>query len=340
FSPVKSQWQNPNDILSILMIIGGDIVQRAVAQLAGSGPHGFTPVAFSFGWVGYSLNAVLSAVGDGRLMPVTDCPSILVNAKNGHIRTNLSWVLGRFLRDHRSQFHQEERGLTVTVHRTSHTKAAGVPARDWVYFSGLSTIIVQLAIAIIPGAIHGNWVVLLLTATGTLLALAGGALPQWRAEKWAAWRLRAVGKREVVSLTRGNGSKDVVVIIGEGEGLKLEDLAAARDVRMRSTVVITCVLAILWIAHLLTVAGLQNDAWYSFAVGALGMVQNMVAAGVRRKPGPHGIHLEEASVIYERKVFAALRSAEAIECGVGISLLPVLFPGSLTEEEEAWKKEK
>ncbi|KAI0046633.1 hypothetical protein FA95DRAFT_1458706, partial [Auriscalpium vulgare] len=96
------------------------------------------------------------------------------------------------------------------------------------------------------------------------------------------------------------------------------------------------VLAILWIAHLLTVAGLQNDAWYSFAVGALGMVQNVVAAGARRTPGAHGIHLEEASVIYERKVFAALRSAEAIECGVGISLLPVFFPGSLTEEEEAW----
>ncbi|KAI4239819.1 MAG: hypothetical protein LQ349_000066 [Xanthoria aureola] len=31
-----SQWRNPNDVLTILMIIGGDIVQKALAQLSGA----------------------------------------------------------------------------------------------------------------------------------------------------------------------------------------------------------------------------------------------------------------------------------------------------------------
>ena len=29
----KSQWSNPGDILSLLLLIGGDIVQKAIAQL-------------------------------------------------------------------------------------------------------------------------------------------------------------------------------------------------------------------------------------------------------------------------------------------------------------------
>ncbi|KAI0059470.1 hypothetical protein BV25DRAFT_1129269 [Artomyces pyxidatus] len=341
FSTLKTQWQNPNDILSILMIIGGDIVQRAVAQLAGSGPYSLAPVAFSFGWVAYSINTVLSAVGDGRLMPATDCPSILVNAKNGHIRNNQSWVLGRLLRDHRSRHHQKERGLTVSMYHASTSKTPGVPDHDWVYYSGVTVIIVQLGIAVIPGAIHGDWMILLITGSGTLLALSAGALPQWRAEKWAARRLpSAKAKREVVSLTRGNGSKDVIVIVNEGTGFKLEDLAATRDVRSRYTIFVTCALAVLWIAHLLIVAGLQNDAWYSFAVGALGMIQNVVAAGARRSSGAQGIHLERERVVYEEKLFRALKEAEGIEPGVGLSLLPVFFPGGLKKEEEAWRQER
>jgi len=97
----KSQWQNPSDVLTILQIIGGDVVQKAIAQLAGYrirlGSLYFTvaPVAFSFGFVSYSVSSMLAAVGDGRLLPPTDTPSILVNASNGNIRTNSSWVLGR-----------------------------------------------------------------------------------------------------------------------------------------------------------------------------------------------------------------------------------------------------
>lgn len=46
-----AQWVNPGDIFSVLLILGPEIVEQAVAQLAG---RSINPVAFSFGWVSYS----------------------------------------------------------------------------------------------------------------------------------------------------------------------------------------------------------------------------------------------------------------------------------------------
>ena len=43
---ILAQWSKPTDVLTVLMIVGGDIVKSALAQLAGDS---FTPVAFSFG---------------------------------------------------------------------------------------------------------------------------------------------------------------------------------------------------------------------------------------------------------------------------------------------------
>lgn len=46
-----NQWSNPSDIFTILLLIGGDVVRVAVAQLCvGPVPY-LTPVTFSFGWV-------------------------------------------------------------------------------------------------------------------------------------------------------------------------------------------------------------------------------------------------------------------------------------------------
>jgi hypothetical protein len=48
---LRAQWTNPTDIFTILLIIGGEVVQVAMGQLC-AGPVPFlTPVAFSFGWV-------------------------------------------------------------------------------------------------------------------------------------------------------------------------------------------------------------------------------------------------------------------------------------------------
>lgn len=57
---LSAQWTNPGDILSVLLLLGPEIVQRAVAQLAG---RAVTPVAFSFGWVAYAASALLSTFG-------------------------------------------------------------------------------------------------------------------------------------------------------------------------------------------------------------------------------------------------------------------------------------
>jgi hypothetical protein len=95
-SQLAGQWENPSDVLSVLLIIGGDIVQKALAQTSGGY---FTPVCFSFGWVAYSLNALISIIGDGRLLPEPDHTVKVFNLKNGYVRENRNWIIGRVLRD-------------------------------------------------------------------------------------------------------------------------------------------------------------------------------------------------------------------------------------------------
>ena len=65
---VDDQWHNPADILSLLLILSPGIVHRAFAQLVGAP---VAPVAFSFGWVAYSVNALLSVFG-GMSIPDRD----------------------------------------------------------------------------------------------------------------------------------------------------------------------------------------------------------------------------------------------------------------------------
>ena len=56
-------WKKPGDVITLLMILNGDVVQKALAQL--SGPT-FVPVAFSFGWVVYSIQAFSPVIGTGE----------------------------------------------------------------------------------------------------------------------------------------------------------------------------------------------------------------------------------------------------------------------------------
>lgn len=87
------QMENPSEVFSVLLIIGGDIIQKAIAQLAGGK---VTLVSFSFGWVAYAFNALMSAFGDGQLMPDPDYPAVVITASSGIKKTNYSWALGRF----------------------------------------------------------------------------------------------------------------------------------------------------------------------------------------------------------------------------------------------------
>lgn len=45
---LSEQWANPGDVFSVLLLLGGDVINRALAQLAGT-KNRITPVAFSFG---------------------------------------------------------------------------------------------------------------------------------------------------------------------------------------------------------------------------------------------------------------------------------------------------
>lgn len=230
-SQLASQWANPRDITTILMIIGGDVVQKALAQTTGCW---YTPVCFSFGWVAYSFMALISVIGDGRLLPAPDYPVKVFNLRTGYVRENKNWVIGRLLRDQEAYMSRKEpapnRGIRITiweakdnVHRQS--KVSFLYSRIHVW--GLITAAVQFGIATIPLILDQKWGILLITGFGTLMALLAGGLPQWRVEKLPN-RQRS---EKIFALTTGIGSKDIMVILGAGKCLDLEDLSAQETPR-------------------------------------------------------------------------------------------------------------
>ena len=95
---LKAQSSNPNDTITILLLLGGEIIQKAIAQLAGTMP--LVPVAFSFGWVNFAFYNLLAALGDGYLMPhpPMNNPVLLINVDSGYPRNSSSWVLDQFLK--------------------------------------------------------------------------------------------------------------------------------------------------------------------------------------------------------------------------------------------------
>ena len=313
-------------------------------------------------------------------MPEPDLPSIIINAESGYTRTNHNWVLGRILRDFdywkpnqvRDVLKQilddarradvenakkkgiepppprERAGLCISIFCTipiptgvtPHPAGRNVntPTRDWVFYSGILCAIIQLAIASIPCALYGQWPTLMITGWGILLAFACGLFPQWKAEKWHG-RHRAKG----VALTRGNGAQDVIVIISDEHGLDLEDLAGLGEVETSLlTRILATLVAIQWMALLITVGGIDENTWYLLAVGAVGMVQNSVVAGASRKPGSFGLHLDLKSVevIGDAKVMEALKKAEDRHPRLGASLLNTFFPGNLREDEKKYWNQK
>ena len=124
----------------------------------------------------------------------------------------------------------------------------------------------QCIIAAVAVIAEHDWLILVITVSGTLLALAAGALPQWRDEKWACRRLEDDGNHgmrspKTIILTRGNGHRHVIVIVdSDGIGPNLEDLAAGRVQRRQSTLSAVLVLAVFWIIFLLMVGKLSRDS--------------------------------------------------------------------------------
>lgn len=227
-SVLASQWANPTDVTTVLMVIGGDVVQKALAQTTGCW---YTPVCFSFGWVAYSFMALVSVLGDGRLLPAPDVDCRVINLDSGYTRDNKNWVVGRLLRDLASSL-QRDRPLRKEAIRISVWEALDNPNgptqyRHWaIHAFGLFFMFVQLAIAAIP-QIWGDWGVLLVTGVGTFLCLIIGMLPQWTAEKLP----NGQDSKSNYALTVGNGARDVVVILGMGKCLNLEKLSTSETPR-------------------------------------------------------------------------------------------------------------
>lgn len=149
--------------------------------------------------------------------------------------------------------------LRVTVFQVDGKHKPGVPTRDWVWYSGFAVILIQVAISAVPVATYSDWAPIMITIAGTILSLLQGALFQWREEKWAC----PTGGGWTASFTQGNGSRHVIVVLGNVHGLDLEILAG-NTWKPRSsalTRLFLFVMAIVWLILLVSVAGLSTDSW-------------------------------------------------------------------------------
>lgn len=323
---LRLQWVNPGDILSLLLLIGGDIVQKAIAQLVGyririPGTEGVSlsiaPVAFSFGWVAYGFSNLLSTIGDGRLMPSAEFQSILVNCSNAFARENQSWVLGRLLRDHEANFEVDPRPVEEGGRAESiridifNLEPASSSSLDVVWWLGWLTITTQIGIAIAPWVVYNDWGIMMVVLSGNLLSQVTCALPQWTQEKWAGRKLE---RDKVTCLTRGNGHTNIMVFIGSKGSWDLETLAIGTFIPRPETRWISLILATLWICLLISVSGLKNHAWFLVALGGIGMLQNIYAAGKSREPGASNFRLTRFSraptIIGKRTTYQDERDAD------------------------------
>lgn len=268
----------------------------AIAQQAG---RRITFVAFSFGWVSHSFRALMSIFGDGTFMPPPDYPAVVITVGSYIKKANQSWVIGRLIRDLEREIREEHSkdqealnsALVITFYEASEDASRGtpkVPAWDWWCTSFFLTLAVQFGLTLWP-FYNGNWDIFCLTLIGTLLALVTGSLPEWRREKY---KCRDKTKSSYV-LTRGNGHQYAFVVQpgSSKHALHLEDLAGAIERAGFWTRCSSIALAVAWVVFLISAAGIADDAWFLFGVGAVGMVQNVIVAGVSRKSAVLGIPL-------------------------------------------------
>ncbi|KAF5235242.1 hypothetical protein FAUST_7207 [Fusarium austroamericanum] len=235
---LATQWVNPSDVSTILFVLGGDVVQKAYSQATGTA---YVPVCFSFGCVAYAFVALVGIIGEGRLLSPPDYPCKVLNLKSGYARENKNFVLGRLLRDLEAIETRKEAlaykghgdgsynyGLKISVFEATYNKNGRTEfSWNWVHAVGIIITILQLALAFIPFIVHRTWSILLITGAGTILVQWAGVLPQWRAEKLPN-RQRS---NQVYAMTSGNGSRDVMVILGYGNCLDLESLATSQSPR-------------------------------------------------------------------------------------------------------------
>jgi len=328
---LRRQMTNPADILAILQIIGGDIIQKAIAQLSGT-RLGFTPVAFSFGWVSYTFNAIMSVFDDGNLLPPPEAEIVVIDILSGRTIRNQSWVLWRLFRD--LVFETPSKGPLRIFQLADGAGELPVERVDYLFLFFLPA---QLITASIPWWRGGNWLVFGITAIGTVLAIATGSLPQWKKQKFDA-RPNNKGQGYILTQEPGEIAFLFIPAPGRSSGLRITDMAINRYRGSQLTRVVIPVLSVCWVCLLLTVGGLERDTWYLFAVGALGMVQNITAACFQRRGDAHGIPFKEIVVWGGRA--SCLKQAEHEFPGAGLCLVNK-YPSDtdLNEDEKRYWRE-
>lgn len=227
-------------------------------------------------------------------------------------------------------------GLCVAIY-DAETPDNNRPVLDAPYIAGVVAMVVQLGVAAIPLGIWGDWAILLITISGIILSQALCLLPQWRREKWAS--REETRKPKTIVLTKGNGARHAIVIRDRGVGVDLEDLATATVYVSLLTRVVVITLGVLWVVLLVIADSVGYHTWFLLAVGGIGMIQNIFAAGSPRSPAALGIPLKFAGVIGAPKVMEALYKVEDFQPRLGLSMRDIFFPGKLTNDEVgAWNR--
>ena len=197
--------------------------------------------------------------------------------------------------------------------------------RDWIWWSFVVFMTCQFGLATAP-LYHRNWSVLVITGFGTLLALVMGSLPQWKREKFHGrinegkkGKARKEGEEErfrTYALTRGNGHSHVFVIrvSVDDSFFRLDGIAISRPISYYKERAYIVLLAALWILLLVMVGGMKQDVWFLLGVGIIGIIPNVMVAGLERRPKTHGIPVKEVkdSTIDKAMFFRPFKKSKKI----------------------------
>lgn len=368
-SDIIKEWENPKVVIAtVLMIVGGDIVRSALAQTTGSL---FTPVCFSFGWISYSLTALVGIFGDGKLLPPPDHPVKVFNLTTGYRRDNRHWVIGRIVRDHQMLFSKQQplanNAIRIAIYEAEARESSKARRFPKIHVYCILVMTTQMFIAAIPAVLTGGreWGVFCVTVVGTLLALITGTLPQWSVEKLP----NSQESRQIYGLTTGNGSRDIIIIKGGGKCLNLDELAGAESpengrpwikiaalskrisddspIRVSKEVleiplglfisrVVLMLLTVCWILLFITLPALDDHTWYLLTVGTIGTVYNAIISGRKRNPKNRNLPLKIVDSIATWRVMDGLMDLEVSHPNCGRFLLTEFFPGDLRADEKDW----
>ncbi len=192
----------------------------------------------------------------------------------------------------------------------------------WMHVFGLASITAQLVIAAIPIILSRDWGVMLITGAGTVLALAHGGLPQWVAEKLpnrqhadSIFGLTSGDGSKDIMIIQGHGKclnlEELAVPDSPRNGRPWEKFSKRALANSRGdpegsgfhrvgllprqatnlcgfpvgfwiTLLMTAAQSAAWLMLLITVASLETNAWFLFAVGALGLCHNAIIGAMER----------------------------------------------------------